>query len=95
MTIPEAWEACEYWRAWWRGQVAKPDFFLKTTPMFDAGDNVGMVLTPQYNSNLSKTNDIFNHSNLHFWWYMQPGESPPPPLPSPTSPLGPHSYSVM
>lgn len=54
-------------------QVAKPDFFLKTTPMFDAGDNVGMVLTPQYNSNLSKTNDIFNHSNLHFWWYMQPG----------------------
>lgn len=54
-------------------QVAKPDFFLKTTPMFDAGDNVGMVLTPQYNSNLSWTNDIFNHSNLHFWWYMQPG----------------------
>lgn len=24
-------------------QVAKPDFFLKMTPMFDAGDNVGMV----------------------------------------------------
>lgn len=77
------------------------------TPMFDAGDNVGMVrslhacripaaasdeashynlmpnlspkcslddddcrpqvLSPQYNSNLSRTNDIFNHSNLHFW----------------------------
>ena len=65
--------------------MAKPDFFLKTTPMFDAGDNVGMVLTPQYNSNLSKTNDIFNHSNLHFWWYMQPGEHPPlASVPSPT-----------
>jgi hypothetical protein len=25
------------------------------------------VLSPQYNSNLSRTNDIFNHSNLHFW----------------------------
>jgi hypothetical protein len=31
------------------------------------------VLTPQYNSNLSRTNDIFNHSNNHFWQYMQPG----------------------
>ena len=31
------------------------------------------VLTPQYNSNLSSTNDIFNHSNTHFWQYMQPG----------------------
>lgn len=31
------------------------------------------VLSPQYNSNLSATNDIFNHSNLHFWQYMQPG----------------------
>jgi cellulose synthase/poly-beta-1,6-N-acetylglucosamine synthase-like glycosyltransferase len=54
-------------------QVAKPDFFLKMTPMFDAGDNIGMVLSPQYNSNLSATNDIFNHSNLHFWQYMQTG----------------------
>ena len=31
------------------------------------------MLTPQYNSNLSRTNDIFNHSNNHFWQYMQPG----------------------
>ncbi len=31
------------------------------------------VLTPQYNSNLSATNDVFNHSNNHFWQYMQPG----------------------
>ncbi len=28
-------------------QVAKPDFFLKMTPMFDAGDNVGMVRKPR------------------------------------------------
>ena len=28
---------------------------------------VAQVLSPQYNSNLSRTNDIFNHSNLHFW----------------------------
>ena len=34
---------------------------------------VPQVLTPQYNSNLSATNDIFNHSNTHFWQYMQPG----------------------
>ena len=31
------------------------------------------MLTPQYNSNLSATNDVFNHSNNHFWQYMQPG----------------------
>ena len=31
------------------------------------------MLTPQYNSNLSRTNDVFNHSNNHFWQYMQPG----------------------
>ena len=28
-------------------QVANPDFFLKTLPLFDAGDDVGMVLSPQ------------------------------------------------
>lgn len=54
-------------------QIAKPDFFIRTVPMFDAGDDIGMVLTPQFNSNLSLTNDIFNHSNTHFWQYMQPG----------------------
>lgn len=30
------------------------------------------VLSPQYNSNLSRTNDIFNHSNLHFWQCVPP-----------------------
>ena len=34
---------------------------------------VPQVLTPQFNSNLSATNDNFNHSNTHFWQYMQPG----------------------
>ena len=28
-------------------QVANADFFLKTLPLFDAGDDVGMVLSPQ------------------------------------------------
>ena len=28
-------------------QVANSDFFLKTVPLFDAGDDVGMVLSPQ------------------------------------------------
>jgi hypothetical protein len=32
-------------------QVCKPDFFLKMTPMFDAGDNVGMVsVDPRFQS---------------------------------------------
>ena len=24
-------------------QIAKPDFFVRTVPLFDAGDNIGMV----------------------------------------------------
>ena len=28
-------------------QVAKRDFFLRTLPFFDGGDDVGMVLSPQ------------------------------------------------
>ncbi|DBA65793.1 TPA: hypothetical protein ACH3X2_002830 [Trebouxia sp. C0005] len=54
-------------------QVAKRDFFLKTLPYFDAGDDIGMVLSPQCFHNLNLHEDIFNHSNIHFWEYMQPG----------------------
>lgn len=28
-------------------QVASKEFFLKTLPLFDGGDDVGMVLSPQ------------------------------------------------
>jgi cellulose synthase/poly-beta-1,6-N-acetylglucosamine synthase-like glycosyltransferase len=54
-------------------QVAKPEFFLRTLPLFDSGDDVGMVLSPQCFHNLDYHTDIFNHSNLQFWEYMQPG----------------------
>lgn len=120
-------------------QVANADFFLKTLPLFDAGDDVGMVLSPQVrgrgngfelffyflflytsrdharsllllllfpttpktpktthenslkntskitskkNRKLSKSQcfynldphaDIFNHGNVQFWEYAQPG----------------------
>ena len=37
------------------------------------GDDVGMVLSPQCFHNLNLHSDIFNHSNVHFWEYMQPG----------------------
>jgi hypothetical protein len=53
--------------------VANPDFFLKTLPLFDAGDDVGMVLSPQCFHNLRMGADIFNHSNIHFWEYAQHG----------------------
>lgn len=42
-------------------------------PLFDGGDDVGMVLSPQCFHNLNLHTDIFNHSNVHFWEYMQPG----------------------
>ena len=32
-----------------------------------------MVLSPQCFHNLNLHEDIFNHSNIHFWEYMQPG----------------------
>ena len=32
-----------------------------------------MVLSPQCFHNLNRHTDIFNHTNLHFWEYMQPG----------------------
>ena len=54
-------------------QVARKVFFLRTLPLFDAGDDVGMVLSPQCFHNLNMHTDIFNHSNLQFWEYMQPG----------------------
>lgn len=54
-------------------QVAKPSFFVDTLPLFNDGDDVGMVLTPQAQHNTAYAADIFNHSNIQFWEYMQPG----------------------
>ncbi len=54
-------------------QVPNPDFFLKTVPLLDAGQDVGMVLSPQTFYNLHPEGDIFNHSNVAFWDYTQPG----------------------
>ena len=56
-----------------RTQVCSSSFYLKTLPLFDGGDDVGMVLSPQCFHNLNMHADIFNHSNVHFWEYMQPG----------------------
>ena len=53
--------------------MADPTFFLKMVPMMDGGDDVGMVLSPQCFHNLNQYGDIFNHQNIHFWEYMQPG----------------------
>ncbi|KAK9810557.1 hypothetical protein WJX73_000559 [Symbiochloris irregularis] len=54
-------------------QIAKKHFFLAMVPLFDGGDDVAMVLSPQAFHNLNNHTDIFNHSNIHFWEYMQPG----------------------
>ena len=54
-------------------QVANADFFLKMVPLFDAGDDVGMVLSPQAFHNIDVRCDVFNHSNVQFWEYAQPG----------------------
>ena len=54
-------------------QVANADFFLKTLPLFDAGDDVGMVLSPQSFYNVDTNQDIFNHGNIQFWEYAQHG----------------------
>lgn len=48
-------------------QAVRRDFFLKTVPLLDEGDDVAMVLTPQAFHNLDLDSDIFNHSNIHFW----------------------------
>ena len=54
-------------------QVANADFFLKMVPLFDDGDDVGMVLSPQAYHNVDIRCDVFNHSNVQFWEYAQPG----------------------
>jgi cellulose synthase/poly-beta-1,6-N-acetylglucosamine synthase-like glycosyltransferase len=54
-------------------QVCNADFFSKTVPLLDGGEDVAMILTPQAFSNLNHDGDIFNHANVHFWDYTQPG----------------------
>lgn len=54
-------------------QMAKKEFFIKTVPLLDGGDDVAMVLSPQCFHNMDLHTDIFNHSNIHFWEYMQVG----------------------
>ena len=54
-------------------QVPNGDFFQKTVPLLDGGQDVAMVLSPQTFYNLNANGDIFNHSNVHFWDYTQPG----------------------
>ena len=53
--------------------MANADFFLKMVPLFDDGDDVGMVLSPQAYHNVDIRCDVFNHSNVQFWEYAQPG----------------------
>ena len=48
--------------------MSSKDFFVRTLPLFDGGDDVGMVLSPQCFHNLNLHTDIFNHSNVHFWY---------------------------
>ena len=62
-------------------QVADPTFFVRMVPMLDGGDDVGMVLSPQCFWNLNQGGDIFNHTNIHFWEYMQPGAAHGPKVP--------------
>ncbi|KAL4426135.1 hypothetical protein ABPG77_002721 [Micractinium sp. CCAP 211/92] len=54
-------------------QVPNADFFLKMVPLLDGGQDVGMILSPQTFYNLNPDGDIFNHANVHFWDYTQPG----------------------
>ena len=54
-------------------QVANVDFYTKMIPLFDAGDDVGMVLSPQCFHNVNVGADIFNHCNINFWEYAQHG----------------------
>ena len=42
-------------------------------PLFDGGNDVGMVLSPQCFHNLRLHADVFNHANIHFWEYAQHG----------------------
>ena len=43
-------------------QVATSRFFARTLPLFDGGDDVAMVLSPQCFHNVDLHADIFNHS---------------------------------
>ena len=54
-------------------QAANPDFYIKMLPLFDGGNDVGMVLSPQCFHNLRLHADVFNHANIHFWEYAQHG----------------------
>ena len=54
-------------------QVPNADFFTKMVPRLDGGQDVAMVLSPQTFYNLNPDGDIFNHANVHFWDYTQPG----------------------
>lgn len=54
-------------------QVANVEFFNETLPLFDAGDDVGMVLSPQSFYNVDLNADVFNHCNIQFWEYAQHG----------------------
>ena len=54
-------------------QVANMDFFTKMIPLFDAGDDIGMILSPQCFHNVNVGADIFNHCNINFWEYAQHG----------------------
>ena len=54
-------------------QIADPTFFMKTLPLLDDGDDIAMVLSPQCFHNVHHQADIFNHTNIHFWEYMQIG----------------------
>lgn len=54
-------------------QVPNADFFTKTVPLLDGGQDVAMVLSPQTFYNLNSDGDIFNHANVHFWDYTQRG----------------------
>jgi len=54
-------------------QIADPTFFMKTLPLLDDGDDIAMVLSPQCFHNVHHQADIFNHTNIHFWEYMQVG----------------------
>ena len=53
--------------------MANPDFYIKMLPLFDGGNDVGMVLSPQCFHNLRLHADVFNHANIHFWEYAQHG----------------------
>jgi hypothetical protein len=46
---------------------------MKMLPMMDDGDDIAMVLSPQCFHNVHHQTDIFNHTNIHFWEYMQVG----------------------